>query len=151
MGPGGMIYIPSFMMSGLVVQVTLSVITSFFMELSPSWEAANYVVILEFPSVLWNPEVHYRVHKIPPLVLILTRSIQSIPPHPISLRPILIVSTHLRLGLPSGSFLLAFPPMARMHSSSLHLCYIFCPSHPPWLDHSNYTWRRVKVMKLLIM
>jgi hypothetical protein len=26
-----------------------------------------------------------------------------------------------------------------------------CPSHPPWLDHSNYTWRRVQVMKLLIM
>jgi hypothetical protein len=22
---------------------------------------------------------------------------------------------------------------------------------PPWLDHSNYTWRRVQVMKLLIM
>jgi hypothetical protein len=26
-----------------------------------------------------------------------------------------------------------------------------CPSHAPWLDHSNYTWRRVQVMKLLIM
>jgi hypothetical protein len=26
-----------------------------------------------------------------------------------------------------------------------------CPSHPPWHDHSNYTWRRVQVMKLLIM
>jgi hypothetical protein len=24
-------------------------------------------------------------------------------------------------------------------------------SHPPWLDHSNYTWRRVQVMKLLVM
>jgi hypothetical protein len=23
-----------------------------------------------------------------------------------------------------------------------HLCYIPCPSHPPWLDHSNYTWNR---------
>jgi hypothetical protein len=23
-----------------------------------------------------------------------------------------------------------------------------CPSHAPWLDHSNYTWRRVQVMKL---
>jgi hypothetical protein len=23
-----------------------------------------------------------------------------------------------------------------------------CPSHPPWLDHSNYTWRRGQVMKL---
>jgi hypothetical protein len=26
-----------------------------------------------------------------------------------------------------------------------------CPSHSPWLDHSNFTWRRVQVMKLLIM
>jgi hypothetical protein len=26
-----------------------------------------------------------------------------------------------------------------------------CPSHSPWLEHSNYTWRRVQVMKLLIM
>jgi hypothetical protein len=26
-----------------------------------------------------------------------------------------------------------------------------CPSHLPWLDHYNYTWRRVQVMKLLIM
>jgi hypothetical protein len=25
------------------------------------------------------------------------------------------------------------------------------PSHPSWLDNSNYTWRRVQVMKLLIM
>jgi hypothetical protein len=22
-----------------------------------------------------------------------------------------------------------------------------CLSHPPWLDHSSYTWRRVQVMK----
>jgi hypothetical protein len=21
------------------------------------------------------------------------------------------------------------------------------PSHPPWLDHSNYIWRRVQVTK----
>jgi hypothetical protein len=26
-----------------------------------------------------------------------------------------------------------------------------CSSHPHWLDHSNYTWRTVQVMKLLIM
>jgi hypothetical protein len=25
------------------------------------------------------------------------------------------------------------------------------PSHPFWLDHSNYAWRRVQAMKLLIM
>jgi hypothetical protein len=28
---------------------------------------------------------------------------------------------------------------------------VLCPSHPPWLDHSNYVWRRVQIMKLLIM
>jgi hypothetical protein len=32
------------------------------------------------------------------------RSIQPIPPHPVSLRSILILFTHLRLGLPSGLF-----------------------------------------------
>jgi hypothetical protein len=35
--------------------------------------------------------------------------IQSMPSHPISLRSILILSTHLRLGLPSGLFLSEFP------------------------------------------
>jgi hypothetical protein len=24
-----------------------------------------------------------------------------------------------------------------------------CPSHPPWLDHFDYTWRRVQIMKIL--
>jgi hypothetical protein len=30
------------------------------------------------------------------------------------------------------------------------LCYIPCPSHPPWLHYSNYTWRGVHVTKLLV-
>jgi len=36
-------------------------------------------------------------------------SIQSIPPHPTSWRSILILSSHLRLGLPSGVFSSGFP------------------------------------------
>jgi hypothetical protein len=54
-----------------------------------------------------------------------------------------------RLGLPNGLFPSGFP--TNMHSSSPHSCYMSCPSYPSWLDHSNYTWRRVRVMKLFIM
>jgi hypothetical protein len=38
-----------------------------------------------------------------------------------------------------------------MLSCSPHTCYMPCPSHPPRLDLSDYTWQRVQVMKLLIM
>jgi hypothetical protein len=65
------------------------------------------------------------------------RSIQSIPSHPNSLRSILILSTHLRL---SHQYPTCSPLVP-------HSCYMPCPPHPPWLDNSNYTWRRVQAVK----
>jgi hypothetical protein len=69
--------------------------------------------------------------------------------HPISLRSILIFS-QLRLGLPSNLFPCSFPAKT-LYALLFSPCVLHAlPSHLPWFYDSNYIWRRVQVIKLLI-
>jgi hypothetical protein len=121
------------------------------MELSTTREATRCYGHSIVSQHFMEPEGQYRIHKSSPPVPILSKTNPVHITHPTSPRSILILSIHLRLGLPSGSFPLAFPPIIYKRSSSPHSCYMVRPSHPPRLNYSNYTWRRVQITKFLVI
>ena len=82
---------------------------TYSIQQSPSWEANRFAASQEIPHILWNPKVHYRLHKCSPTVPILS---QLDPVHTptshflkIHLNIILLSTT----GFPSGLFPSSLP------------------------------------------
>jgi hypothetical protein len=79
----------------------LTYLLAYSREQSPSWETNGFEACQEIPRILWNLKVHYRIHKCPPPVSILSQLSSIHTPHSTFWRPVLILSFHLSLGLPN--------------------------------------------------
>ena len=95
---------------------------------SPSWETNWFSASQEIPHVLRNLKVHYHIHKCPVPVPTLSQIDPVHAPHPTSWRSILILSSHLHLGLPSSLFPSGFPTKSMYKP-------LLSPLHATWPAH----------------
>jgi hypothetical protein len=116
--------------------ITIHYLLTYSMEQNPTREANLFSVSQEIPRILWNPKVHYRVHKCPPPL-----------PNPSHIDTVLnftfhFLKIHLRLGHPSDIFLQVSPP-----KSCIHLYFSPYVLHTPYIiNHLLETPLHLKVL-----
>ena len=105
---------------------------------SPSWEANWFAASQEIPRISRNPKVHYHTHKRPPPILILGQPnpVHIPTSHLLEIHP--NISTHLRLGLPSGLFHSGFPTKT-LYAPFASPIRATCPAHLILLDFITRT------------
>ena len=104
----------------------ISYILTYSMVHSPSWEANWFAASQEIPRFHETRRFITALTNVRHLFLSWARPIQSIYPHPTSWRSLIILSTHLRLGLPSGLSPSGFPTKT-----------LYTPSPHPHAPHAQ--------------
>jgi len=106
-------------------------------EQSPSWAANWLEASQEIPRILWNPKVHFLIHKFP---LTLPMPGQLDPVHALTYY---FLKIHLNVILPSTprspTWHSGFPTKTR-YTTFTYTCYMPCPSHSPFDHLNNIRW-----------
>ena len=131
-----LLLLPPTILTYLLIYLLTHLFT-YSVEHSPSWESNRFSASQEIPRIFFEPERSLpQFTCVRHLSLSWASSIQSISPHHTSWRAILIVSSHLRLCIPSGLFPSDFPQKSAVCTSPIRTT---CPTHLTLLDFITRT------------
>ena len=120
-----------------LVILTLQWLLTYSMEQSSSWEAKRFQLVKKFTKIYGTRRFITAFTRARHLSLSPATLILSINPHPTSWISILILSSHLRLGLPRGLLPLGFPTKSCILLFCPSTRYMPRPSHSSRFYHSN--------------
>ena len=111
---------------------------TYSIEQSPPWEANRPTVSQQIPRIIWNPNVHYRIHNSRPPVLIQSQinPVHTPTSHFLKIYPNIIHPS--TTGFPKLSLSFRFPHQNPVYISPLpHTCYMPRPSYISRFHHPN--------------
>jgi len=148
-------YLLNFLLTHLLTYLLtylLYYLRTYSMEQSPSCEAKKFSASQEIQRILCNTKVHYRTHKYPPPVPILSQL------DPVDTHTSHFLKIHLNIIIPSTSvspkwsLSLWFPHQKPVYGFPLpHTHYMTHPSHSSRFYYPNNIGWVVQIIKLLIM